>query len=259
MKEDDLNLATATMLRGFFMHCNESFHHNPRIFARVRTPLKSQNLLRGSAFLAERSISLFGSMEQVYSVDALLNSQIEQLGLSVHMCFGGQALLDKGKQHPDYQEELKKFYDSEYNRRSSMASALHIQAKLHACGLMPAGDHTLTEGKAAAFQTLLDADTQGNLVLRLGQLEHARWNAFMRSYGYRSVSTDKMKLYAKQGEKKSHIHPIAKLHPCITDWEKLDEVSKAYTECTGFNKNFQEDDFVVVRNIPMIIRNKGQL
>jgi len=71
---------------------------------------------------------------------------------------------------------------------------------------------------------------------------------------------------------------LSKRHLCLVDWDQLPEVSRKYNEhaeayCREYNlhrkafekvkefkaKNFQDSDFGIVKNIPMIIRLANRL
>ena len=85
----------------------------------------------------------------------LLNSELEQCALKRHMSYGGP---------------VSDFWSYEYNYRSSTASAIHQKLRIQ-CGIpgadKPVGERTVEERDALAL------------------LEHKRWNAYMRSEGYR--------------------------------------------------------------------------
>lgn len=203
----------------------------------------------GSAYLAKRNIRLFGSTETMFSDTVLFNSELEKLSLAVHLVYWGA--LDKPHDSDAYKSACRDFETNEYNRRSSMATALHILYKLRGCGILAADESQLTNEKADAFEKLLSQDG-GEMLEALAQSEHLRWNAFLRSEGYRGASVETMKQYAVKV--KNQKESIARLHPCITDWDNLDRVSAEYNALMHTNKDFKEYDREIVRAIPQIIR-----
>ena len=126
-------------------------------------------------------IDFIGDAESFYTMDNIMNSKLEEEALARHMRWGGE-------------EDFWKF---EYNRMSSVASALHKRMKI-LCNV----PGILKEPKERS-----DAERLG-----LRKLEHRRWNAYMRSEGYR---------YA---EKRNN---LAKTHHCLVTYELLSESEKA--------------------------------
>ena len=124
-------------------------------------------------------ITYMGDYKSSYSMNTIINSGIEQKGLELHKRYGDE----------------KDFWLYEYNYRSSCASAIHLEAKIH-CGIPGAG---LEEDKITPEQKL-----------NLQVLEHKRWNAWMRGEGY--ITTD---------NKDKKATSIAKMHFDITPFDNL--------------------------------------
>ena len=91
--------------------------------------------------------------------------------------------------------------------------------------------------------------------------EHERWNAFMRSEGFRTVDFETVKKYAPYT--RSHKDEAAKLHPCITSWTGLDALQQQYNELQNKlylkKSNFKEYDEKLVVEIPKIIKRANEL
>ncbi len=119
-------------------------------------------------------IDLIGDLKSIYSVEAIMQSKLEHLALSRHMKWGGE----------------RSFWAFEYNYNSSIASALHHDAKIR-LGL-PGAD-------------LPPAERRQEDLFMLRRLEHRRWNAYMRSEGYS---------YGKRDD-------LAKLHHCLVPFDAL--------------------------------------
>lgn len=240
MKDDDLNIETAIRLRALFLRSDKV----PVINARVRNDVKLKNISTSSEYLKKRQIFAFGSTEELFDIDALVNSKLEKMALMVHLYYYGVLHLEST--HPDYVYAKQQFEIKEYNRNSSMANALHIQYKLFDCGI----------SSADLFQShIADADA----LERLAKLEHRRWNAFTRSIGYCTVSCGRVEKYFDVNDKKSYINELAMLHPCLVSWEELVSVSDFVNTIYEPNKSFEKKDFQeldrrVVAAIPDIIR-----
>lgn len=250
MTDDDLNIDTALYLKGYFLRSNLEAARNPIINARVRNQLKHEHLFN---FTSSKEINLFGSLVNTYSIDNILDSKMEQMAKSIHCYYSltrGNKLDEKTKKEVG-EEAMKDYYSKEYYRRSSMANALHIQYKLFSCNIMKADENKLTSKHAEEYHSLISADA--GLKEQLAQLEHRRWNAFMRSIGYRSIEASKIHYYTQKGQKKSYIHEVALLHPCLVEWDALKNVSKVVSEATGCPVDFEKADYTMVEAVPDII------
>jgi hypothetical protein len=127
-------------------------------------------------------IFAIGDLESSCSEEILMGSELEQLALQRHLKWG--------------QEE--EFWQYEYNYRSSMASAIHMQARVD-CGIPGAEkeESQLSEEERDIIE----------------KLEHRRWNAYMRSEGY---------VYGGTIEPEGR-YDLAKQHNCLVTFEDLPE------------------------------------
>lgn len=255
---DDLNISTSEnifrILRRGYNDCM------PPIFTRVRKDIKSGNLNSTSSFLDKRNIKVFGTTDSVYSNSKLFNSRLENLAFAVHLCYC--EALNKPSDSFEFKKARNDFYTSEYSRRSSMAVALHITAKLHSLGIK-------FDTSANAEQLVSTEDLElykekisdNKVLLKLAKNEHDRWNAFVRSEGFRSASIETFKKYAPITH--SNKDEIAKLHPCIISWDKLDILQKEYDALRDeFNlkpNNFKNNDIDIIKKIPEIIKRADEL
>ncbi len=233
MGDDKLNIAAADKLQGILRHINR-FEKTAPIFARVRSSMMAENLT-SNQYLADRNIELFGSIDMIYSEKTLLNTELEKLALAVHLCY--YSVLDKNISDIKYTTALKRFTASVYNRRASLASALHIKPKLYMAQIMREKD-------------LSDAE----IAEELAKNEHLRWMAFTRSIGFSSPTFEDMALYVPQTER--DIDKMAKLHSCLRDWDELDRMSEEFDRILGNEKgttNFKNTDRIIVKNLEKII------
>ena len=114
-----------------------------------------------------------------------MGSELEKLALERHLKWG--------------QEE--EFWQYEYNYRSSMASAIHMKARI-ACAV-PGADKEESQ----------ISETERDIIEKL---EHRRWNAYMRSDGY---------IYSGSPDKSSR-NDLAKMHHNLVDFDVLTEEDK---------------------------------
>ena len=92
--------------------------------------------------------------------------------------------------------EEEAFWQYEYNYNSSVASAIHMKARVK-CGIAGADkkEEELTETERVTIENL----------------EHRRWNAYMRSEGF---------VYSGSPEKSSR-NDLAKMHHDLVDYSAL--------------------------------------
>ena len=136
---------------------------------------------RGQAY----DVDFIGGLESSCSEEVIINSELEKLALARHLKWGTE----------------NEFWRYEYNYRSSMASAVHMKARI-ACGIPGADkreeDLTPAEEKSIAL------------------LEHRRWNAYMRAEGY---------VYSGSPDKASR-NDLAKMHHDLIPFDQLTEEDK---------------------------------
>ncbi len=240
--DDKLNLQTAVKLRGIFRRkrgeTRDTLDMNPKILTRVRDDIITDNIYN-SKYLSERNIVAFGNVSNLLEKKVLFETRLEKLALGVHLAYCGikgtkkeyvdaelkkanlKSKKDKKKKAKsaaaDFDNAVAQFYTKEYDRRSSMAAALHIDSKLYSVGLcydLPDFDKE--------FNACLDTRLED-----LAKNEHDRWNAFFRSEGYFSADLNAIKKYYTVKDN-SHKDPYSKYHPCITPWSELDGIMKDY-------------------------------
>ncbi len=188
---DDVNINTAVNLRMYF----ERLKIHPVIQAIVYNS-QQKRALEGIKNYREQEydIEFIGDTESSYTEDVIIDSELEEDALKRHLKWGKE----------------EEFWTYEYNYRSSMASAIHMKARI-SCGI-PGADKNgedLTEEERAIIETL----------------EHRRWNAYMRSEGYVfSGSTDK-----------ASRNDLAKMHHDLVDFASLAEEEKRKDSKVGTN------------------------
>ena len=124
-------------------------------------------------------------MESSYTEDVIIDSDLEEDALNRHLKWGKE----------------DEFWTYEYNYRSSMASAIHMKARIQ-CGIPGADkrEDELTEEERNVIEVL----------------EHRRWNAYMRAEGY---------VFSGSKDKSSR-NDLAKMHHDLVDFSSLTEEDK---------------------------------
>ena len=265
---DDMNLEVSENLYRFFRR-NNGFSYTPPIFVRVKDNIITENLEDEKiSYLNERKIKLFGTAKSFYANKTLFNTKLEKLALGVHLCYWGQ--LGEDKNSDDYKNAVKAFYESYYDRKSSMAVAMHFGAKiLMCCGEIPKynDDGRIDDRLLNKYRDIVGyEDDKENInndkLSAMVKNEHNRWNYYMATEGYQSVSSEDIEKYYSE----THSHKdekLSKSHPCIIPFEELpildEELNKIednYCKENWFRKHkpFDKYDRMIIQKLPAIIR-----
>lgn len=180
--DDDLNITTAVNLRMYFERMKIHPHIQAIVYnSRQKEALQGIHNYRGQPY----DIAFIGDLESSYTEDVILDSELENDALRRHLKWG----------------EEEEFWTYEYNYRSSMASAIHMRARI-ACGVLDPNkrEEDLTEAERNIIEVL----------------EHRRWNAYMRAEGY---------VFSGSKDKASR-NDLAKMHHDLVDFASLTEEEK---------------------------------
>ncbi|MBQ5319365.1 MAG: hypothetical protein J6K17_09745 [Oscillospiraceae bacterium] len=118
--------------------------------------------------------------DDIYTYEKIMNTELEKMGKKMFSMWNGS------KQ----EEDFSAFYDFEFNYRSSISASMFWKIR-----------------KSLGLNVEVTEENK--------QLEHRRWNAYMRTEGFR---------YSKNR------NDIAKTHPCLVPYDKLDVTTKNYDE-----------------------------
>lgn len=136
---------------------------------------------RGHAY----QIDFFGDLETAYSEEVIIDSELERIALERHLKWGRE----------------EEFWAYEHNYQASVAAAIHRKMRI-LCGIRGA------EKKEEEL-----TDTERDTIM---QLEHRRWNAYMRSEGY---------IFSGSTEKSSR-NDLAKMHHDLVPFYMLNDGEK---------------------------------
>lgn len=189
--DDGRNIKTAVKLRTLFRRAMKPCH--PVIETIVYASKKSEIVGR-YAFRDfkgnDYDIRFMGDIQTAYSYDVVVKSELEEEAKKRHLKWVEKSSEEKKR------EETKKFYQYEYFRKSSISSV--IRSKTRKEMKVPGTDK-------------LPKDRTDEEKLAIQRVEHAGWNAYMRSEGYcyGDVRDD-----------------LAKLHPLLVPFDRLPEAEK---------------------------------
>lgn len=181
--DDSLNIATAASLRMIF----ERMKIHPVIQSIVYNSEQKNALNKIKNFRnVSYDIDFIGDIESAYAESVIIDSELEELARQRHVKYG---------------KPEDEFWRYEYNYRSSMASAIHFEARKQ-CKISGAGKE--------------EENLTGEEKQIIGAIEHRRWNAYMRAEGY---------IYSGSKDSKTR-NDLAKMHNNLVEFEELDESMK---------------------------------
>lgn len=227
MNTDEKNISAAIMLRRLFIR---EFNREPIINLWIENEYKQDQILnlvneKGN----EYKFNAFGGIKELYQGNTIIDSNLERLAIQVNLAYDPN------------DTDLHNYNLREYNKRSSRASAIHLKYKMYSILKEKFTDDMKTNQEI--FKDLYSKEIEQALIRN----EHDRWTAYTRSIGYISVSTDKVASYYKTN--KSYIHYLARMHPALVEFDKLDEVSNKLSKITGKKIDLIEKDKEIVSSI----------
>ena len=179
---DSENVKAAARLRTLM----EQMGRHPHITAIVKNSHVNRGLQNIHNFKGQSyDIEFIGALDKTYSEKAIIGSDLENEALKRHLKWGSE----------------DEFWKYEYNYQSSVATTIHTKMKEY-CGITGAG-------KKEDDLTTEERD-------RLEQLEHRRWNAYMRSEGY---------IYSGSPDAVSR-NDLGKMHHDLIPYDLLSEEDK---------------------------------
>lgn len=218
----------------------------------------------------------FGCKDDVYSCNNVFFEGISYSAFLTGKNYEKHAGMNAVKAREENEEIVYRHHEKMikdiYNHKSSMARLMHLKYKFFSAGdyftdeethsifskdYNPSDSDSYNRKRLARYKEHFKiVDESDRLWHRLAWLEHRRWNAFMRTCGFRSVSADKIKTYYSL---KCFEHPDAnhkfislKLHPCIVECSENGmmipfSVSK-YSDDNPITKEKYEAEIKDIRN-----------
>lgn len=214
--DDDTNIAAAIHLRKLFSHMGRD-PQSPEIYAIVFDDAKAMRdpketterdkIFRGLITYdgGEYNIRYIGNNSSVYDYKNLYDHELEQESLKYHTAWvkelEDQAIRDQQTDDPqkkaqaemdeintiiEMENNLRSYEQKEYYRLSSISKAMHKKRLEELDAFSEKGQEEAAERKR--------------------RVEHARWNAYMRTNGF------------SYGEKRN---TLSKQHPCLVGFDEL--------------------------------------
>lgn len=210
----------------------------------------------------------FGSYSERYKWDTIDGGIVNKIAQCIHFEYNSIP-IDVDKRDPNaIKDALMNYYGRYYDRDSSFSVALYMPYRLFQCNYdnyrtIPTHWSIEDENAFFTYDELSGlADRYSDVVKRtgenyesLGKLEHDRWVRWMCSRGWIPASQEAAADYINNGKNPRQQLYIAKMHPCMCGWGKLDALSKyLHDNCENFNKNFKNLDLENVKKTPEFLR-----
>lgn len=281
--EDDLNnfeIATTLrerMIRFYVINGQSSmlknlppiaFHCKDFHIANMSQKLVVNVLNHGDSWYNNHAIIPFGLDIDIYGYNGLVENSIEHLAKCISLEYNDHSIpTDSAKITQSKKQELKNnlhdYYGKQYNKQSSYAVALSIPYRLFNCiinshRVLPAA-WNITNSETYYNYDILSfmADKLRHLpeksILNIAKWEHDRWVRWMLSEGWLPASVDDILLYNEKGSEKHQLH-IAKMHPCICDWDELENMENDLSAEKKETVDFRSFDIKSARKTEQILR-----
>lgn len=237
------NIDVSILLRQYFLNQDtDTYSRMPSINLWIENDDKKAqiDILKPDVNSNFYNLNSFGSVNEMYNEKSIVNSEIEELAIQVHGVYDSQ----------DLKNNLENFYKLEYNKKSSRAVAVHLKYKLYSV-LKDSYVGDLKQDLENNLEKVFEQYNENNnekVLLELVKNEHDRWCAYVRTDGFKSVDKKEVDKYINFTSNTKHF--LAKLHPAIVDFKKLDEVEQY------LQKDFKTADLNIVNNIEKILKKE---
>lgn len=217
-----------------------------------------------------------GQRDELFSYATNFNPSLDVWARNLNRAYWGCYDMPVGDKRNELVATADLSYEmKEYNRSSSMASALFLKTDLFSfCqkaaeggvdALNPTELPSMQEWclplSHSSFKKVLDAyDTFVNAhdVDWLQRIEHERWNAYMRSMGYKAADEDEYRaFFPATGRDQDQ---LARLHVCLVPYDELEQVDAMVERVEGSRRvmAFKDVDNVVIRHLATIVRDTSE-
>ena len=215
--DDSVNLAAAMQMRRLYARQEKTdgfvpeTRRNPKIFVRLNSNVTKEIALS----LHDPDTIPYATLEKVYRSCVLNDWQVDSVAQCIHAAYYGYRKMRYENDQTDAlvlfaQGKADYCRQSEINKRSSRAAAVHCKYKLHALGIGLTPDALFSE----QAERLLQQHTE-----ELMRLEHDRWNTFQMLDGW--DPWDPQHLIPGQ-----HKCIGAKLHAYLAPYDALPDIAQ---------------------------------
>lgn len=244
LETEEKNIDAAIFLRKYFLAQDTvSYTRMPSINLWIENDDKKIQIdsLKHDNSINSYHFNSFGSIRDMYGEHSIVLSEIERLAMQVHGVYDPE----------DISNNLARFYELEYNKKSSRAVAVHLKYKLYSVlkdvyvGNL---EEDLKNNLENVFKQYREVIKDPKIEQALIKNEHDRWNAYVRTEGFKSIKKEEVKKYMDFTKNTKHF--LAKLHPAIVAYEELEEVERY------LQKDFKTADIQIIHNLEKILKKE---
>ena len=215
-------------------------------------------------------ITPVGSQEALFSYDNVFMPELDRMAMNLNAAYyecyySNKKDAERVKARKDADDS---YYSFEYNRVSSKASAIFLKNHLfELCRLLASGEVSLNEKMPKLscaidwtkpiyepeFDPLRKAYAQIAAIpkwrVAFQELEHRRWNAYMRTLGYERCDENVLKTINASAKKPQNCDHLARLHICLVPFDELEAVDEMYKRVTGVDKHYKQADDDIISHL----------
>lgn len=208
--DDELNFSAALLMQK--LYAREKIFSGPSASEPIIiTHIRDNVLTELAVALKDSNIIPYGALNRIFTTDNVSEWKIDKMASFIHAGYHCNKLKNKsGKDlRTLFEEGLDDYaHQSEGNKRSSRATAIHIKYKFSELGIQyDRGVGKLYEGEAKI------RENEEALLIT----EHNRWNTFMMLDGWKE--------WKNKFAKNSHSDEKSKMHAYLAKFEELDGIA----------------------------------
>ncbi len=219
-------------------------------------------------------ITTVGSTESLFSYRNVFQPDLDRWAKNLNAAYWG--VFDQtGDTRAATCEGAGRKYDAfEYNRVSSRASALFLKHHLFEFCRDVANGMIAVPGDPFALPSVIDWTlgidepefepareaytryvTSGIDREPFQELEHKRWDAFMRTLGYECCGEEALKAINATLVKKENCDHLSRRHICLVPFGELEKVDAMFERISGKNPHYKLADDIIIVHLKDIVES----
>ncbi|MBQ3295374.1 MAG: hypothetical protein IJH00_02655 [Erysipelotrichaceae bacterium] len=206
-EDDQRNFTISENLKRLFTYKDGKLRY-PKIICLMRSP-------QLYSMIEDKSIEFFGSYDDIYDYNQLINPQIERAAKRAHLSYLGDDALYKSESEQEKLLDETGFYQFS-NQHSSFNVALGLN--YHLAYIL---NQNREDEKGSEFVKRWLSDRFN--MASLAECEHQRWNTYQRIQGYRGVSDEQLETMFENYKGGSIKDNNLLLHPALVEYYQLQE------------------------------------
>lgn len=240
--DDNSNLSAALHIKELYARKKTESAYVPSPFSmpKIITVIEDAETKKIVEALNDPAIVPYGTMIDVFTLENILNWKIDKIGEFLHACYYSYNII-KNNAHKDFNlcklisDGINDYSSqSELNKRSSRAAAIHSKYKFHDIGVDTDADSLFSE-KNDELLRIHNKD--------LLKAEHDRWNVFQMLDGWEPWDKDCLL-------KGTHRLKSAKLHAYLAEFDNLKSIAEYIY---GKDEDPIEYDLVIISSMRLAL------